>query len=70
MPSDPQTPSRPEMHELAGALDVLTILREEFAQWLEEAQDSSKHEALENVLGHVEAMHGEYRARLEALKKT
>ena len=65
LPSQPQA----ELHELVGAMDVLTTLREEFAQWLEEAQDSSKHESLENVLGHVEAMLAEYRGRLEGFKK-
>ena len=52
-----------EYHELVGALDVLATLREEFEQWVEEAQDDSKEEALENVLGHVEAMETQYRKR-------
>jgi hypothetical protein len=38
-------------------------LREEFEQWVEEAQDDSKEEALENVLGHVENMETQYRRR-------
>jgi hypothetical protein len=45
------------------ALDLLFELREEFAQWVEEAQDDSKREALENVLGHIEALQSEYRNR-------
>ena len=44
-------------------------LREEFAQWVEEAQDQSKHEALENVLAHIEALESEYRIREEKLKQ-
>ena len=58
-----------ELHEINGGLDLLFTLREEFAQWLEEAQDSSKREALENVLGHIEALESEYRTRQEALRK-
>lgn len=59
-----------ELYEINGRLDLLFTLREEFAQWLEEAQDSSKREALENVLGHIEALESEYRTRQEALRKT
>jgi tRNA 2-selenouridine synthase SelU len=50
-------------HQLQGAIDVLFWLKEEFAQWVEEAQDDSKREALENVLAHVEATEQEYRRR-------
>jgi hypothetical protein len=38
--------------ELKGALDLLFELREELAQWVEEA-DGGQREALENVLGHI-----------------
>ena len=51
------------LQQLRGALDVLFELKEEFAQWAEEAQDGSKHEALDNVLNHVENMEREYRKR-------
>lgn len=51
------------LQQLRGALDVLFELKEEFAQWVEEAQDGSKHEALDNVLNHVENMEREYRKR-------
>jgi hypothetical protein len=62
-----QTPNkRDEIQQLLGALDVLTILREEMEQWLEEAQDASKQESLENVLGHIMAMAEEYKHRLRA----
>ena len=44
-----------QLNELKGALDLLFELREEFAQWVE-AQDGSKREALDNVLGHIEAV--------------
>lgn len=55
--------SSPELQQLKGALAVLFELREEFAQWAEEAQDDSKHEALDNVLAHVENIEAEYRRR-------
>jgi hypothetical protein len=57
-----------QLNELKGALDLLFELREEFAQWVEEAQDGSKREALENV-GHIEALESEYRSRQEQLQK-
>jgi tRNA 2-selenouridine synthase SelU len=57
--------STSELQQLQGALDVLITLREEFAQWAEEAQDESKQEALENVLAHVENIEQEYRRRLQ-----
>ncbi len=63
--SEPQR----QLHELKGALDLLSELREEFAQWLEEAEDGSKREELENVLGHIEALESEYRNRREELQK-
>ena len=59
-----------QRNELKGAVDLLFELREELAQWLEEAQDDSKREALENVLGHIEALESEYRICQEELKKT
>ena len=58
-----------QLNELKGARDLLFDLREEFAQWVEEAQDDSKREALENVLGHIEALESEYRHRREELQK-
>lgn len=58
-----------ELREIAGAVNILDILKEEMAQWLEEAQDDSKHEALENVLNHIEALDLEYRQRREELEK-
>lgn len=61
--------SQSEWHEVKGSLEVLFTLREEFAQWVEEAQDASKQEALENVLAHVEALESEYRIRQEKLQK-
>ena len=68
MPSDQGSQIEAELHEVKGALEVLFTLREEFAQWVEEAQDASKQEALENVLAHVEAVESEYRIRQEKLK--
>ncbi len=58
-----------ELSELAGALDVLFTLREEFAQWLEEAQSEERREELENVFRHVAAMEDEYKRRREAVER-
>jgi hypothetical protein len=52
-----------ELHEAVGALEVLFTLREEFAQWLEEAQDEVRREELQNVHRHVAAMEEEYERR-------
>ncbi len=57
-----------ELHELDGAIEVLWSLREEFAQWAEEAQDDSKQEALENVLAHVDAVNSQYTRRREEIR--
>jgi hypothetical protein len=54
---------RDALHELIGAIDILTLLREEIEQWLEEAQDLSEQETLENVVGHLAAMEEEYKRR-------
>jgi hypothetical protein len=69
MPGDSGTALEKQLSELKGSLNVLVDLREEFAQWVEEAEDDSKHEALENVLGHIESLESEYRGRLEELQK-
>jgi hypothetical protein len=69
MSSDSMSELERESHEVKGALDLLFTLREEFAQWLEEAQDDSQQEALENVLGHTEALEGEYRSRESEVQK-
>lgn len=58
-----------ELSEIDGALDVLFTLREEFAQWLEEAQSEERKEELENVYRHVVAMEQEYKRRREAAVK-
>lgn len=55
-----------ELHEIDGALEVLFTLREEFAQWLEEAQSEERKEELANVFRHIETMQEEYRRRREA----
>lgn len=57
-----------QLMKVEGALDLLFELREEFAQWVEEAEDDSKHEALDNVLGHVEAIETEYKHRRDDLQ--
>ncbi|MGD2056363.1 MAG: hypothetical protein PVJ15_06110 [Gammaproteobacteria bacterium] len=66
MPDKSTSELRAELHELIGAVDILTLLREEMEQWLEEAQDTSKQETLENVVGHLEAMEVEYTRRRQA----
>ena len=58
-----------ELHEMMGAVDILDILREQIEQWLDEAQDRSKHEALENVLLHIEAADVEYKRRRDELRR-
>ena len=68
MPSDSLSQLERELHEAKGGLEVLDTLREEIEQWLEEAHDESEKEALENVLGHIEVMETEYRAREEGLQ--
>jgi tRNA 2-selenouridine synthase SelU len=69
MQSDQKSGEEQDLQQLTGAVDVLDILREEFEQWLEEAQDDSKREALENVLGHVEAVEEDYVHRRNELLK-
>jgi len=56
-----------QFHETVGALDLILLLREEMGQWLEEAQDDSKRETLENVVGHLESMEKEYARRCDRL---
>ena len=58
-----------ELTEIKGALDVLFTLREEFAQWLEEAQSEERKEELENVFRHVSEMEAEYQRRREEAEK-
>ena len=68
MSSDSAKPQQ-ELNEIAGALDVLFTLREEFAQWLEEAQSEERKEELENVFRHVAAMEEEYKRRREVAQR-
>ncbi|MDX1486895.1 MAG: hypothetical protein R3268_01745 [Acidiferrobacterales bacterium] len=69
MPEDQLSKLKNDYHELVGATAVLTTLREEFEQWVEEAQDDSKREALENVLGHVESMESQYAHRRDEARR-
>ena len=64
-----QDEKRDELNQLIGAVDILNLLREEMEQWLEEAQDASKQETLENVVGHLAAIEVEYRRRRTLLQK-
>ena len=68
MPSESNSQLERDLLEAKGALDILSTLREEFAQWAEEAQDDSKREALDNVLAHVEALESQTRAHRAALE--
>ena len=63
------TDAQRELSEITGALHVLFTLREEFAQWLEEAQSEERKEELENVYRHIEAMEQEFQRRREAAAK-
>jgi len=67
MTNEGQVDEKLELQKVEGALDMLFELREVFAQWVEEAQDNSKLETLENVLGHVEAVEREYKRRREEI---
>ena len=58
-----------QVQQLLGALEVVDLLREEMDQWLEEAQDESKRECLENVVGHIGAIEVNYHQRLTEMKK-
>lgn len=69
MPEDELSKLAKDYYALAGAADVLTTLREELEQWVEEAQDDSKQEALENVLGHVEILETQYKQRREEAQR-
>ncbi|MEI9901434.1 MAG: hypothetical protein WDN31_16310 [Hyphomicrobium sp.] len=69
MPStDGKTPQT-ALSEIDGALDVLFTLREELAQWLEEAQSEERKEELDNVYRHIGAMEQEFQRRREAAAK-
>lgn len=68
MSDDTSSELHDRLHQTIGAVDILFLLREEMEQWLEEAQDESKREALENVVGHLQSMEDEYRQRREELQ--
>lgn len=68
MASERTSPLERELSELKGGLELLFTLREEFEQWVGEAQDGSKREALDNVLAHIVALEGEYRIRRQKLQ--
>lgn len=48
---------------------MVSLIREEMQEWLEEAQDESKRETLENVVGHLGAIREEYRQRYAAAQE-
>jgi len=65
--SENLTEKERQLCRLEGAFEVLDALREELEQWVDEAQDQSKREALENVVGHVATMEEEYARRRREL---
>ena len=69
MTNDEGPDTAAQTQQLVGALDILDVLREEMEQWLDEAQDESKQECLENVLAHIGAIEVEYRHRLTTLRE-
>ena len=58
-----------ELQQTLGALDVLFTLREEFATWVEEANDESSKEALENVQRRVSDLEVEFQRRRDEAEK-
>lgn len=68
MTNDEKIDTAARVQKLVGALDILDTLREEMGQWLEEAQDESKRECLENVVGHIGAIEVDYRQRLRTIQ--
>ena len=64
-----QEDKRDKFNQLIGAIDMISLLREEMVQWLEEAQGESKQEALENVVGHLGTMEEQYRNRRLAFEQ-
>lgn len=69
MANDDKPNAAAQVQQLVGALDIIDVLREEMEQWLEEAQDESKRECLENVVGHIGAIEVNYRQRLTGMRK-
>jgi len=69
MPSDSTSQPERDLLEIKGGLEILSILREELDQWVGEAQDESKYEALTNVLAHIEVLESQYRIQREKLEK-
>jgi hypothetical protein len=69
MDSGSRAKQHDQFQQLIGALDIIGQLRQEMEQWLEEAQDASKHETLENVVGHLRVMEDEYRRRSAELQE-
>jgi hypothetical protein len=58
-----------QVQRLLGALEIIDLLREEMEQWLEEAQNESEQECLENVVRHIGAIEESYRQRLSELRE-
>ena len=69
MANDGKPDAATQIQQLIGALEIIDVLREEMEQWLEEAQDESKRECLENVVGHIGAIDVSYRQRLRDIRE-
>jgi hypothetical protein len=61
-------PSEREFHELIGAHDAISALKEKLELRLEEARDDCVREVLDNIIALVDAQGIEYRRRKEELR--
>jgi hypothetical protein len=53
-----------QVQQILGAPEIIDPLREKMEQWLDEAQDGSKRECLENVVGHIGSIENSHQQRL------
>ena len=58
-----------EFHELIGALDTISVLKEELELRLEEARDDCVREVIDNVIALVSAYCIEYKHRRSELSR-
>jgi len=60
-------PTEQECHELAGALDAISTLKEELKLRLNEARDDCVREVFDNIITLIDAQDSEYRRRKDDL---
>lgn len=60
-------PTERECHELVGALDAISTLKEELELRLDEARDERVREVLDNIITIISAHASEYRRRKDDL---